>query len=259
MRKPEAHPVSKPRVCSRCKQEPAEPRQRWGRQCFTDYKRTRAAARMLTARGEGEPGEPGNQAPPSSSVGEKAQPGGNAPGNARGNRGNAPATRAAIAPEWIYQAPERFTPFRDTPGHGPEWAVPFLADYAVHGGKPLAAARAGVTMTTVERHAQADPVFAEEVRHALEYHRALLEWESLNLGRCKHSPLPYFDRLKAELPARHVDRALIASVNVTAATAPPYDTAALLRAMLADASPATRAMLGEGPTVIELPEADSPR
>jgi hypothetical protein len=137
---------------------------------------------MLTARGADE-GE--SQAPPSPPVGEKEQPGGNAPGNRRSNGGT---TRVAIAPEWIYEAPERFVPFRDTPGHGPAWAESFLADYAVHGGQPLAASRAGVTMKTVELQAKADPIFAEERRHALEYHHALLEWESLNLGRCKHSP-----------------------------------------------------------------------
>jgi hypothetical protein len=203
-----------------------------------------------------------SQAPAASPVGEKdplpeeragvtRNNGGNGARNAR----NAPPTRVAIAPEWIYEAPARFVPFRDTPGHGPEWAVAFLADYAVHGGQPLAASRAGVTMKTVEHQAKTDPIFAEERRHALEYHHALLEWESLNLGRCKHSPLPFFDRLKAELPARHIEKQVV--MNVDATTGPDsVDAPAVLRAMLAVMSPSTRALLeGRTPNVINVPSA----
>jgi hypothetical protein len=273
------------RLCSKCKNEPAEPRQRWGRNCFNAYKRTRTAARMLRRRGAPEREDAGrvegqgtaleterpvageaveSQAPPSPPVGEKDPPADEGAGVTRSNRGNgagnarnAPPSRAAIAPEWIYEAPERFVPFRDTPGHGPAWAVPFLADYAVHGGQPLAASRAGVTMKTVEREAHADSVFAEEVDRALEYHRALLEWESLNLGRCKHSPLPFFDRMKAEMPSRHVDRALIGAVNVNVGTGlDSVDAVAMLRAMLGDLSPATRQMIeASGSTIIDVPPA----
>jgi hypothetical protein len=113
--------------------------------------------------------------------------------------------------------------------------------------------------------AKTDPIFAEERRHALEYHHALLEWESLNLGRCKHSPLPYFDRLKAEMPGRHVDKALIGALNVTVGTTldPGADAAQLLRDMLASLTDSSRALLANGPTVIDvppaLPEGDPPR
>jgi hypothetical protein len=213
-----------------------------------------------------------SQAPASPPVGEKDAAAAEGAGvtrsnrsNAAGNARNAPTVRTAIAPEWIYEAPERFVPFRDTPGHGPEWTAPFLADYAVHGGQLLAASRAGVTMKTVELQAKTDPVFAEERRHALEYHHALLEWESLNLGRCKHSPLPFFDRLKAELPARHVDKALIGAINVNLGPAlDPGAAATLLGEMLATSTAPTRALFarpraGEAAALPALEEGDLPR
>lgn len=191
------------------------------------------------------------QAAPSPPVTEKVEtlhPTRVTQGNARGNSA---APKNAIAPEWIYEPPARFIPFLDTPGHGPEWAAVFLVDYATHGGQPLAASRAGVTMKTVEQEADRDPVFAEEMERALEYHRSLLEWESLNLGRCKHSPLPFFDRLKAELPARHVDRAVIASMTVTAELT-GVEAARALRDMLTAMTPSTQAML----TIPQLPEGN---
>ena len=235
--------MSEARLCSKCQREPAEPRQRWGRHCFTAYQRTRKAAKMLRARGEeAQPGALESQAPHLAPVGEKDPPVNNALSNARNNRASTPTTRPTIAPEWIYEAPERFVPFRDTPDHGPAWAGTFLSDYSVHGGQPLAAARAGVTMKTVEREERTDPIFAEEVKRALEYHRALLEWESLNLGRCKHSPLPFFDRLKAELPERHVDKNLSVSLNMSAELS-SADVLPALQHMLANATDETKAML----------------
>jgi hypothetical protein len=240
----EGTPVSE-KLCSRCQNEPADPGQRWGRMCFNAAKRARRAGRMLSQRGGA------SQAPALPPVGEKES----RPTTTATTNGG--TTRNAIAPDWIYEAPERFVPFRDAPGHGPEWAAVFLADYSVHGGAPLAAARAGVSMRTVEGQRANDTIFAEEMRRALEYHRSLLEWESLNLGRCKHSPLPYFDRLKAELPDRHVDRALIATVNVTTEV-PPDLGADFLREMIAQATPATRAIL-EGRTAVMLPDECEPK
>lgn len=274
------------RLCSKCGSEPALTGQRWGRTCFTTYKRTRDAAKMLRARAmrEMELSKRAamgskeaaleelaeSQAPAPAPVVEKAASAEKVPrvtrdntGNGAGNGRKAVVTPNAIAPEWIYEAPARFVPFRDTPGHGPEWAEPLLSDYSVHGGLPLAAARAHVTMRTVENEAKRDVVFAEELHRALEYHRALLEWESLNLGRRKHSPLPFFDRLKAELPARHVDKALVATVTVDATSSlDGRDALSLLQGMLGEASGATRELLsGQDATVVlqTLPEAHTTR
>ena len=62
------------------------------------------------------------------------------------------------------------------------------------------------------------------------------------MARRKGNPLSYFDRLKAELPGRHVDRALIATVEVKAEV-PAEQAADLIRRRLPDLSDATKAIL----------------
>jgi hypothetical protein len=86
------------------------------------------------------------------------------------------------------------------------WYRTFLSDLAINGGMSLAAAAAGVHRKRVTRALDHDLAFAEEVEVAMAYYRDLLEWESVNLGRQRHNPLPYFARLKAELPARYIDK-----------------------------------------------------
>jgi hypothetical protein len=75
-----------------------------------------------------------------------------------------------------------------------------------------------------------DPAFAAEVLAAQAYYRDLLEWESVNLARRKDNPLPYFARLKAELPARYIHRQAV--FLATNADLPAEDGKLLLHAML---------------------------
>jgi hypothetical protein len=86
------------------------------------------------------------------------------------------------------------------------WYAAFLSDLAINGGMSLAAAAAGVHRKRVNRALDQDRVFAEEMETAMAYYRDLLEWESVNLARRRNNPLPYFARLKAELPARYIDK-----------------------------------------------------
>jgi len=216
------------------------PGQRWCLDCFAAYKRARRAAQLLTERGI-------VVHAPSTVSAKNGQRDGQPPGQQTGD--GAPA--GAIAPPWIYEPPEPFVPFRDVPGRG-GWAVEFLADFSVHGGRALAASRAGVTTKTVERLLATDPAFAEEVERAHEYHRDLLEWESLNLGRRRHNPLPFFDRLKAELPARHVERLQIARVTLNIDAPLWEDPRGLLLNLLRTMSPETRSECLKRPEMLTL-------
>ena len=104
-------------------------------------------------------------------------------------------------------APALYVPFAGMPQAVREpWYRAFLSDLAINGGMSLAAAAAGVHRKRVNRALDDDPAFAEEVEVALAYYRDLLEWESVNLARRRNNPLPYFARLKAELPARYIDK-----------------------------------------------------
>ena len=169
----------------------------------------------------------------------------------RGNRRN---TAAPILPEWNLKPPEPYTPYRDN-NPGQPWYLPFLAHYAVHGGKALAAAAAGVTIRTVERHLSNDGAFADESDQALRYHQDLLEWEALNLGRQKHNILAYFDRLKAELPARHVERQMTAILSMNVGTRISQEAGReLLRRMLASITSETKRLIGAMPEKLHLLE-----
>src|SRR5260370_13953480 len=176
-------------LCSRCTIRPPAPGQRWCQPCKSDHRRgVRTALRT-----------------------------GNSPGN----------TTAAKTAEWVggsearvvqpRQAPSEkgrpvpvppapYVPFTGSGTPRAAWYAAFLSDLAINGGISLAAAAAGVHRSLVYRRISEDPAFAAEVAVAKAYYRDLLEWESRNLARRKDNPLPYFARLKAELPARYIDR-----------------------------------------------------
>jgi hypothetical protein len=125
-----------------------------------------------------------------------------------------------------------FVPFVGTGGIGREpWYLDFLTHLSANGGRRLAAADAGISQKQLATALAIDPVFAAEVEAAEGFYRDLLEWESVNLARTRNNPLPYFARLKAELPARYIDKAVNLNVNATA-TDP---TAAEARELLARA------------------------
>jgi hypothetical protein len=72
-----------------------------------------------------------------------------------------------------------------------------------------------------------------------------LEWESVTLGKTSRNPLPYFARLKAERPARYIDKATMLVASFTG-DLPAADGKALLHAMLGQPAGATFPMLEPG-------------
>jgi hypothetical protein len=145
-------------------------------------------------------------------------------------------------------------PFVDgRPAVDEPWYDAFLTDLAINGGITLAAAAAGVHRSRAHRHTLQNSAFAEEVEHAKAYYRDLIEWESVSLARRKNNPLPFFARLKKELPLNYIDRHAVLGVSVSAeAVVTPAEAQRLLREMLSDARPDVLAMLaGEATTAIE--------
>ncbi|OLC67387.1 MAG: hypothetical protein AUH69_04435 [Actinobacteria bacterium 13_1_40CM_4_65_12] len=140
--------------------------------------------------------------------------------------------------------PAPFVPYlgRDDVPREP-WVDVFLRALATTGGAELAAAGAGVHRSVVRRRRHADVMFAEEAEAALEHFRDRTEWESLQVGRTRKNPLPFFARLKAERPARYVEKATLAVVNIPEAALDPAAALALLHGMLTSTTDATRRML----------------
>jgi hypothetical protein len=126
--------------------------------------------------------------------------------------------------------PAPYVPFTGSGAQRAAWYAAFLSDLAINGGVSLAAAAAGVHRSLVYHRISEDPAFAAEVEVAKAYYRDLLEWESVNLARRKDNPLPYFARLKAELPARYIDRQAVLLGTVEALY--PEEGRALLQGML---------------------------
>jgi hypothetical protein len=140
--------------------------------------------------------------------------------------------------------PAPYVPFIGSDEPNEAWYTAFLSDLAINGGISLAAAAAGVHRSRVYRRMEDDQAFAEEVEVAKAYYRDLLEWESVNLARHKGNPLPYFARLKAELPSRYIDRQAV--FVATNQEVDPVDGARILQAML-----------GLSPDVKALPPSDA--
>lgn len=127
-----------------------------------------------------------------------------------------------------------FSPFAGTGATPSEpWHAGFLAHLAENGGLHLAAAHVRVSRATLNRTLAADPVFADEVESAKAFYRELVEWESVNLARTKNNPLPFFARLKAEMPERYLDKAI--SVNLNAELGAASMSASDVRQILAHA------------------------
>jgi hypothetical protein len=124
------------------------------------------------------------------------------------------------------------------------WYSVFLSELAERGLMALAAARAGVHISTVYRRRGADRDFAEEIEVARNYYADHLEWESVTLGRIRGNPLPYFARLKAERPSRYIDRQAVLIGTVESLS--PEEGRAVLQAML-DLPPVEGALEPAGP------------
>lgn len=248
--------------CSRCGRNPRVPKQRWCGPCRAEYKRmARSAARgTVPTEGNGENGGNGGngvETPASAALAKGSE-------EEIGRKvvaGSRPVPPKTSEPAAVPPAP--YVPFTGTQAAREPWYRAFLADLAINGGMSLAAAAAGVHRRRVQRAIERDPVFADEVEVAKEYYVDLLEWESVNLARRRHNPLPFFARLKAELPARYIDRQAV----LVASTSPQLnheEGVELLRTMLWQATPTTRqvlaplADLGGGKVLVQRPIEASP-
>jgi hypothetical protein len=214
--------VSDPRSCSRCALRPRVPKQRWCGPCHAEYKRLARETRRetLAARNGTQTADHELGAAPGARKAERVVQAGQVPAE-KGRRAPAP--------------PAPYVPFTGASPAREPWYAAFLTDLAVNGGISLAAAAAGVHRNRVYRRMEDDPAFAEEIEVAKAYYRDLLEWESVNLARRRDNPLPYFARLKAELPARYIDRQAV--FLATNSELPPEDGQRLLQAMFGHGSP----------------------
>jgi hypothetical protein len=226
--------MSAPTTCTRCALRPRIPKQRWCGPCRAEYKRmARRTATGGTGNGSGNQRTGADGVKPVDQEPEQAL---------RVVRaGQAPAEKGRQSPP----PPAPYVPFTGAAGAREPWYAAFLSDLAINGGISLAAAAAGVHRNRVYRRVDDDPAFAEEVEVAKAYYRDHLEWESVNLARRKDNPLPYFARLKAELPARYIDRqAIFVGTNSDLAS---EDGKLLLHAMLGQPAPAAPELLDSTP------------
>jgi hypothetical protein len=252
-------------LCSRCKVHPPVPGQRWCRPCKTTAERGRRQGLSGVAApggwGENAPVEERAPVPPAAD-GTAERPGGTPSAGAI----SPGATSAVTAVHQPASGRSRGVPYRGVGSEPPAPYVPYrgreiarapwvdlyLLDLAKNGGHELAAAAAGVHRSVVQALRARDRDFADETEAALEYYRDRTEWESLELGRVRGNPLPYFARLKAERPARYVEKQIIASVDMTPdGFTNPGELRALLVEVLATATDATREQLGL-PAVIDV-------
>jgi hypothetical protein len=150
-------------------------------------------------------------------------------------------------------APAAYVPFvAGRPFQDEVWFNIFLSDLAVNGSPALAAAAAGQHIDAIERHADENAAFANEIEAASRYYRELLEWQSVNVGRTKNNPLPFFARLKAEMPGRYIERQVTANLNLNADAPPSFDSRAMLISSLKHITPETRRMLLRSPEGVAL-------
>jgi hypothetical protein len=222
------------RPCTRCAVRPRARGQRWCRECHGAYKRKAAATARETETGRGS-GQRQDQPHPPRAV----KPGVVAAGQTPGKKGP-PEPVTPPAPYVPYDGLE------PAPAAAPReaWYSVFLSELAERGLMALAAARAGVHISTVYRRREADRDFAAEIEVARSYYADHLEWESVTLGRIRGNPLPYFARLKAERPSRYIDRQAVLIGTVESLS--PEEGRALLQAML-DLPPAEGALEAAGP------------
>jgi len=127
------------------------------------------------------------------------------------------------------------------------WEQAFLERYATKGGISLSAKEAGVTWQYVKKRAEASPAFAEKFETASMEYGEIIERKMLALGidaGSKGMFLALMALLKGAMPQKYNDKLQIAGVIGHVSAAPqPEAVNALLRAMLADSMPETRAQI----------------
>jgi hypothetical protein len=145
-----------------------------------------------------------------------------------------------------------FDPWPDEsrPADLPEWADVFLRYLAMNGGLELACNAARKHRMTVVKTRQAFPAFDDACLRAMEYFVDSLEWFLVEQAHKTGVPLGFFGRLKAERPARWVDKSLIASLEVKTEV-PADQMQEFLASLVQHTTPATRAMLGLDPPVAQ--------
>jgi hypothetical protein len=110
------------------------------------------------------------------------------------------------------------------------------------GGYYRSARMAGISPATFFRHLDADREFATAVQSAREEHADKLEAELAAMGRAKGNPVSHIVLLKKYRPLEYIEKQATLSLNVTTELTPELG-ADLLREMLSQATPATRAIL----------------
>ena len=134
------------------------------------------------------------------------------------------------------------------------WEEVFLATYTAKGGKRLSAKDAGVTWPKVKAHIEASDRFRALWEAAVEEHGETLERMMLAMarGESKAAFLPLMARLKGELPVKYNDKLQVsgAVAHVHGEIAPDV-VSSLLREMLGDSRPETRAALDKPVDIID--------
>jgi hypothetical protein len=211
-----------PKVCSRCRRETTKPGQRYCKACH------RVAMRESRRRRVSETEAQRGVSPKSGATGATFHD-------------VSPTTGDELAPFVPYLGHD------DVPRE--PWEDDYLRALAANGKHELAAAAAGVHSSIPRQQRDTDLTFAAEVDLALEFYRDSLEAELRRLGRAKSNPLPYFGLLRSERPTRWLERSAVLSLTADLSAKPltDADAVALLKAMLANVTPTTRAMLSGAP------------
>jgi hypothetical protein len=145
-----------------------------------------------------------------------------------------------------------------TADHPEPWEEGFLTHYAEFGGITLSAKLVGMTVPRVKARVEESPQFAARFDEAKELladsHEKLLV--QMAQGKIKSTGfLALISRLKAERPAKYHDKLQVSGAVAHLHTPiPPAEVEALMRAMLNDAAPETRAAIRGEVTVIEAAE-----
>jgi len=125
------------------------------------------------------------------------------------------------------------------------WEQAFLERYATEGGISLSAKEAGVTWQYVKKRGEASPAFADKFETAQQEYGERLERKMMNLANGNKGVfLALMALLKGALPHKYNDKLQIAGVIGHVSAAPPPEVVnALLRSMLDDVMPETRAAI----------------
>jgi len=128
------------------------------------------------------------------------------------------------------------------------WRAKFLAHYREHGGLWRSAEAADVSHETVRRHRAADPEFDQQVCDARQVYADRIEERMIDSAERSDNPAGFIVRLKALRPHEYIEKHAVLNLNVTTEL-DPADGLRLLRAMYADASPETQALI-QGPAAL---------